>query len=82
MRLLAFLKGSIKSVCKLQNALYGLKQSLRAWFEKFSNSVLDFFLHRCQADHSIFYLHTNSGNIFLLVYVDGIVITDEDYRYC
>jgi hypothetical protein len=43
------------SVCKLK-ALTGLKQSMREWFGKFSESIIEFVLHRCQTDHSVFYI--------------------------
>lgn len=69
-------------VCRLKKALYGLKQShwLRrgAWFGKFSEAVLEFGLHRCQTDHSVFHLHTDAVNKWILVYVDDIVITGND----
>jgi len=42
-------------ICHLCKSLYGLKQSPRAWFEKFSNVVQQFGMTRCEADHSIFY---------------------------
>jgi hypothetical protein len=65
-------------VCKLRKTLYGLKQSLRAWFRRFSEVVLKFGLQRCQTDHSVFHLHTSAGYILLVVYIDDIVITGDD----
>jgi hypothetical protein len=65
-------------VCKLNKALYSLKQSPRAWFEKFSEVVMDFGLHRCQTNHSVFHLHIVVGYVILVVYVDDIVITGSD----
>jgi hypothetical protein len=65
-------------VCKLKKTLYGLKQSPRAWFGKFSKAVLKFSLQKFQTDHSVFYLHTSACYIFLVVYVDAIVITKDD----
>jgi hypothetical protein len=62
----------------LKKALYGLKQSPRAWFGKFFEAVLKFGLQRCQTDHSVFHLYTSAGYIFLVVYVDDIVITEDD----
>ncbi|XP_042946557.1 uncharacterized protein LOC122279793 isoform X1 [Carya illinoinensis] len=66
------------TVCRLKKALYGLKQSPRAWFGRFSDAVLNFGLHRCQTDHSVFHLHSDAGHILLVVYVDDIVITGSD----
>jgi hypothetical protein len=43
------------SVCKLK-ALYDLKQSMREWFGKFSEAIIEFALHRYQTDHSVFYI--------------------------
>ena len=67
-----------KSVCRLKKSLYGLKQSLRAWFGKFSDAVLEFGLLRCQTDHSVFHRQTDAGYVLLVVYVDDIVITGND----
>jgi hypothetical protein len=65
-------------VCKLKKTLYGLKQSPRAWFGKLSEAIMEFGLHRCQTDHSVFHLHMSAGYILLVVYVDDIVITGDD----
>jgi ribosomal protein L13 len=40
---------------------------------------MDFGLHRCQTDHSVFHLHTVVGYIIPIVNVDDIVITGSDY---
>ena len=47
-------QGESGKVCRLQNAIYGLKQSPRAWFGKFSEVVLKFGLRHCHSDHSVF----------------------------
>lgn len=65
-------------VYKLKKSLYGLKQSPRAWFGRFSEVVLEFGLIRCSSDHSIFYRQCDAGCILLAVYVDDIVITGGD----
>jgi hypothetical protein len=58
--------------------LYGLKQSLCAWFGKFSEAVLEFGLLRRQTDHSVFHLHTSASYVLLVVYVDDIVIIGDE----
>ncbi|RDX80698.1 Copia protein, partial [Mucuna pruriens] len=63
-------------VCKLHKSLYGLKQSLRAWFGRFSQVVQNFRMTRSETDHSVFYCHSSSHKcVYLVVYVDDIVIT-------
>ncbi|XP_052725285.1 uncharacterized mitochondrial protein AtMg00810-like [Vigna angularis] len=66
-------------VCRLRKSLYGLKQSPRAWFGKFSCVVQQFGMSRSEADHSVFYRHSSAGCIYLIVYVDDIVLTGSDY---
>ena len=62
-------------VCKLHKALYGLKQAPRAWFERLKAALLNFGFKSSKCDPSLFTLHTRSYCIYLLVYVDDIIIT-------
>ena len=62
-------------VCKLQKSLYGLKQAPRAWFERFTSQLLVLGFMTSTADPSLFIYRANSTVIFLLVYVDDIIIT-------
>ena len=72
-------QGESGLVCRLRRYLYGLKQSPRAWFGRFSFVVQEFGMLRSTTDHSIFYHHNSSKQcIYLVVYVDNIVITDSD----
>ena len=70
--------GESSLVCRLRRSLYGLKQSPRAWFGCFSSVVQEFGMLRNIANHSVFYHHNSSGCIYLVVYVDDIVITGND----
>ncbi|CAM8937083.1 unnamed protein product [Rhodiola kirilowii] len=72
-------QGESVKVCRLRKSLYGLKQSPRAWFGKFSQVIEKFGMNKCKCDHSVFYKHSPSGIILLVVYVDDIVITGSDY---
>ncbi|CAJ2657775.1 unnamed protein product [Trifolium pratense] len=65
-------------VCKLQKSLYGLKQSPRAWFSRFSKVLQQFGMTRCESDHSVFVKCSSNKYIYLVVYVDDIVITGDD----
>jgi hypothetical protein len=59
-------------------SLYGLKQSPRAWFGRFTYMVTEYGMRRTSSDHSLFYRHSDAGCIILVVYVDDIVITGSD----
>ncbi|VVA41591.1 PREDICTED: Retrovirus-related Pol poly from transposon, partial [Prunus dulcis] len=65
-------------VCRLNKSLYGLKQASRCWFAKFSKALLDAGFSQSKADYSLFYRHKGKSSIFLLVYVDDIIITGTD----
>ena len=63
-------------VCKLTKVLYGLKQSPKAWFGRFSKVMIEMGYRQSQGDHTLFVKHSNSwGVTALLVYVDDIIIT-------
>ena len=65
-------------VCKLRKAIYGLKQSPRAWYAKLSFSLLKNNFVKSTADHSMFIKHTQNSTTIILVYVDDIIVTGND----
>lgn len=62
-------------VCKLNKAVYGLKQAPRAWYNELSAFLLSLGFVNSLADTSLFVLHRGSEFIYLLIYVDDILIT-------
>jgi hypothetical protein len=67
-------------VCKLNKSLYGLKQASRNWYSKFSEVLIDFGFTHSTADPSLFCLNREFGSVYLLLYVDDIVLTGSDLR--
>lgn len=67
-------------VCRLNRSLYGLKQALRAWFEKFRTTLLDFTFTRSRYNSSLFFRKTALGIVIILVYVNDIVITGSNLQ--
>ena len=68
-----------RQVCKLKKSLYGLKQSPRAWFDRFARTVTANGYQQCQADHTLFVKHQSGGKMaILIVYVNDIILTGDD----
>lgn len=65
-------------VCLLQKSLYGLKQASRQWFSKFSAAILDLGFRQSPSDHSRFIKSGNGLFIALLVYVDNVIIANNN----
>uniref|UniRef100_A0A2N9EK04 Reverse transcriptase Ty1/copia-type domain-containing protein n=1 Tax=Fagus sylvatica TaxID=28930 RepID=A0A2N9EK04_FAGSY len=65
-------------VCHLHKSLYGLKQAPRAWFERFTSHLLTLGFTAFVADASLFVLKQGSVIVYLLLYVDDIIITGSD----
>lgn len=65
-------------VCKLKKAIYGLKQAPRAWFDKFSTFLLEFGFQCSFPDPSLFIYHQGTNVIYLLLYVDDMILTGNN----
>ena len=65
-------------VWKLKKAIYGLKQAPRAWFDKFSNFLLEFGFQCSFPDPSLFIYHQGTGVLYLLLYVDDMILTGNN----
>ncbi|CAN1152879.1 Retrovirus-related Pol polyprotein from transposon RE1 [Linum perenne] len=64
-------------VCLLKKSLYGLKQAPRAWFACLRDALYGFGFKGSKTDHSLFYYNTGGDIIFVLVYVDDIIVTSS-----
>ncbi|KAM2811978.1 hypothetical protein COP1_044553 [Malus domestica] len=65
-------------VCKLHKAIYGLKQSLRAWYAMLSFVLEKAWFIRSNVDSSLFIRSGSSGKLVVLIYVDDLIITGDN----
>ncbi|KAL0419082.1 UNVERIFIED_CONTAM: Retrovirus-related Pol polyprotein from transposon RE2 [Sesamum radiatum] len=62
-------------VCKLECSFYGLKQASQQWNLEFTTKLREYGFLQFANDHCLFTLATDLSSIFVLVYVDDILIT-------
>ena len=65
-------------VCHLYKSLYGLKQAPRAWYNRFSEFLISIGFQASKGDTSLFILSLDGAMIYLLVYVDDILLTESN----
>ncbi|PRQ44810.1 putative RNA-directed DNA polymerase [Rosa chinensis] len=65
-------------VCKLNKSLYGLKQSPRAWFGRFSQAMRRFGYKQSNSDHTLFLKRCEGKLTALIIYVDDMIITGDN----
>ena len=62
-------------VCQLHKSLYGLKQTPRAWFQWLSDHLVYLGFQPSKADTSLFTRINGMSKLFVLIYVDDILVT-------
>jgi histone deacetylase 1/2 len=68
-------KSSPDSVCRLSKSLYGLKQAPRASYMQLATFLGSLGFKPTRSDSSLFVLRHGTDSVYLLLYVDGIVLT-------
>jgi hypothetical protein len=61
----------------LEKSLYGLKQAPRAWFARLSSRLQELGFIPSKADVSLFVYKHDSITIYMLVYVDDIIVVSS-----
>jgi hypothetical protein len=67
-------------VCKLNRSLYGLKQAPRVWNERFDTFVKGIHFKQSPHDRCLYIKIQNHTKIYLLLYVDHIILAGDDKR--
>nr|GEX53183.1 ribonuclease H-like domain-containing protein [Tanacetum cinerariifolium] len=67
-------------VCLFHRSLYGLKQAPRAWFQRFAVYITTVGFTPSRCDSSLFIYKQGDDTVFLLLYVDDIVLTASSDR--
>jgi hypothetical protein len=74
-----FVSGDAKKmIYKLKKFIYGLKEAFRQWYHKFHQVVLSFDFEMNVVDECIYHKFNGSKYIFLVLYVDDILLASND----
>jgi hypothetical protein len=64
--------------CHLNKSIYGLKQASRQWYLKFDETIRKFGFKKNEEDNCIYAKFKNEKFIFLVLYVDDILLACSD----
>jgi histone deacetylase 1/2 len=67
-------------VCKLDKPLYGLKRAPRAWYARLGEKLVSLGFYASKANTSLFFYMKGSITIYLLLYVDDIIVIDSSSK--
>lgn len=65
-------------VCHLKKSLYRPKQAPRAWFSCLNNRLIELGFQCSRSDTSLFIYGHGASTIFILIYVDDILVTSPN----
>ena len=65
---------------KLKKSLYGLKQSPRIWFHKFSTYILSLGFIRSKANHYVYCKQVGEHFVYVVLYVDDMLLVGNDMK--
>ncbi|KAK0585682.1 hypothetical protein LWI29_032324 [Acer saccharum] len=79
-RVFVFETGSnVNKVCKLRKSLYGLKQSPKAWFDRFTKAIKKHGYSQGQVDYTLFTKFSPTGQVAILIVYGNTIIVTGDY---
>ena len=65
-------------ICKLQRSIYGLKQASRSWIAHFNDVIKLFDFIKNEEKPCIFKKVSESAVVFLVLYMDDILLIKND----
>ena len=71
-------EGKRRMVCRLKKSIYGLKQASKQWYLKFDGTIRKFGFKEKVEDNCIYAKFKNGKYIFLVLYVDAILLASSE----
>jgi hypothetical protein len=71
-------EGKEQMGCCLKKSIYGLKQASKQWYLKLDRTIMNFGFKENIMDNCVYVKFKNGKYIFLILYVDNILLTSSD----
>jgi hypothetical protein len=65
-------------VCRLKRALYGLKQSPRAWYTRINSYFTGLGFTKSEADANLYQIVVEGKILIIVLYVDDLILTGDE----
>jgi hypothetical protein len=65
-------------VCRCKKALYGIKKSPRAWYEKMDGFLMSLGFKKSDVDPNLYYHIDGNECLILVLYVDDVFLTGSE----
>ena len=72
------MEGKENMGCRLKKSIYELRQAPRQWYLKFNQTIKSFGFKENIEDNCIYARFKNGKYIFLILYVDDILLASSD----
>ena len=66
-------------MCKLKRALYGLKQAPHSWYTRIDSYFTRLGFSKSEADANLYYIVVDGKIFIILLYVDDLILTGDEY---
>ncbi|KAK1423646.1 hypothetical protein QVD17_18952 [Tagetes erecta] len=73
-------EGKEEMVCRLNKALYGLRQAPRAWNIRLDKALKELGFSRCTHEQAVYKVHNSNSILIVGVYVDDLIVTGSSER--
>eukprot|EP00253_Pinus_taeda_P015702 PITA_15702 len=71
-------KGQENKVCRLKKALYGMKQTPRAWYSRIDSYLLENEFDKCEGEPTVYIKEKDGKLLIFVLYVDDVIFTGND----
>ncbi|GMF35814.1 unnamed protein product [Phytophthora fragariaefolia] len=80
MKVLFGIENARNYVCRLDKAIYGLKQAANAWNKTIHRVFLKNGFKSCGADQCVYVKRTQNGFVYVCLYVDDMIIAAKTHK--